>query len=88
MAKHKQVNNNPPSTNSKSRKNISKSLSTRIEAKVNDFDIKGAIKLLSSEDSLASFDDTVFQVLKKNTQNLPVIFRILILLKIIIIICL
>jgi hypothetical protein len=57
--------NNPPSTTSKSRKNISKSLSTRIEAKVNDFDIKGAIKLLSSEDSLASFDDTVFQALKK-----------------------
>jgi hypothetical protein len=32
---------------------------------VNDFDIKGAIKLLSSEDSLASFYDTVFQALKK-----------------------
>jgi hypothetical protein len=37
-----------------------------VEAKVADFDIKGAVKLLSSDDSLASFNEDVAKELKKN----------------------
>jgi hypothetical protein len=40
-------------TVSKKRTNLS--LAKKVEAKVTDFDIKGAVKLLSSDDSLASF---------------------------------
>jgi hypothetical protein len=36
-----------------------------VEAKVVDFDIRGAIKLLSSDDSLASFNEDVAEELKK-----------------------
>jgi hypothetical protein len=36
-----------------------------VEAKVVDFDIKGAVKLLSSDDSLASFNENVAEDLKK-----------------------
>jgi hypothetical protein len=36
-----------------------------VEAKVADFDIRGAIKLLSSDDSLASFSEDVAEELKK-----------------------
>jgi hypothetical protein len=36
-----------------------------VEAKVADFDIKGAVKLLSSDDSLASFNEDVAEELKK-----------------------
>jgi hypothetical protein len=35
-----------------------------VEAKVADFDIKGAVKLLSSDDSLASFNEDVAEELK------------------------
>jgi hypothetical protein len=37
-----------------------------VEAKVADFDIRGAIKLLCSDDSLASFNEDVAEELKKN----------------------
>jgi hypothetical protein len=37
-----------------------------ILAKVTDFDIGGAVKLLSSDDSLASFNEDVAEELKKN----------------------
>jgi uncharacterized protein HemX len=37
-----------------------------VEAKVADFDIKGAVKLLSSDDSLASFNENVAEELKKS----------------------
>jgi hypothetical protein len=36
-----------------------------VEAKVADFDIKGAIKLLPKGDSLASFNENVAEELKK-----------------------
>jgi hypothetical protein len=36
-----------------------------VEAKVDDFDIKGAVKLLCSDDSLASFNEDVAKELKK-----------------------
>jgi hypothetical protein len=36
-----------------------------VEAKLADFDIRGAIKLLSSDDSLASFNEDVAEELKK-----------------------
>jgi hypothetical protein len=36
-----------------------------MEAKVADFGIKGAVKLLSSDDSLASFNEDVAEELKK-----------------------
>jgi hypothetical protein len=37
-----------------------------VEAKEADFDIKGAVKLLSSDDSLASFTEDVVEEFKKN----------------------
>jgi hypothetical protein len=37
-----------------------------VETKVTDFDIKGAVKLLSSDDSLASFNEDVAEELKKH----------------------
>jgi hypothetical protein len=43
------------------------SLAKKVEAKVADFDIKGAIKLLSSDDSLASFNEDVAEELKKKS---------------------
>jgi hypothetical protein len=44
-------------TSSKRRTHLS--LAKKVEAKVADFDIKGAVKLLSSDDSLASFNEDV-----------------------------
>jgi hypothetical protein len=41
------------------------SLAKKVEAKVADFDIKGAVKLLSSDHSLASFNEDVAKELKK-----------------------
>jgi hypothetical protein len=41
------------------------SLTKKVEAKVADFDIRGAIKLLSSDDTLASFNEDVAEELKK-----------------------
>jgi hypothetical protein len=38
-----------------------------VETKVADFDIKGAVKLLSSDDSLASFNEDVAEELKTKT---------------------
>jgi hypothetical protein len=38
-----------------------------MEAKVTDFDIRGAIKLLSSDDSLAAFNEDVAEELKKTS---------------------
>jgi hypothetical protein len=38
-----------------------------VEAKVANFDIKGAVKLLSSDDSLALFNEDVAEELKKKT---------------------
>jgi hypothetical protein len=51
-------------TASKKRKHLS--LAKKVEAKVADFDIKGAVKLLSSDDSLASFNEDVAEELKKS----------------------
>jgi hypothetical protein len=51
-------------TGSKKRTNLS--LAKKVEAKVADFDIRGAVKLLSSDDSLASFNEDVAEELKKN----------------------
>jgi hypothetical protein len=51
-------------TGSKKRTNVS--LAKKVEAKVADFDIRGAVKLLSSNDSLASFNEDVAEELKKN----------------------
>lgn len=39
-------------------------MAKRIEAKVNDFDIKGAIQILSSSDKLASFNEETFSKLQ------------------------
>jgi hypothetical protein len=50
-------------TGYKKRTNLS--LAKKVEAKVADFDIRGAIKLLSSDDSLASFNEDVAEELKK-----------------------
>jgi hypothetical protein len=50
-------------TGSKKRTNVS--LAKKVEAKVADFDIRGAVKLLSSDDSLASFNEDVAEKLKK-----------------------
>jgi hypothetical protein len=50
-------------TGSKKRTNLS--LAKKVEAKVADFDIRGAVKLLSSDDSLASFNKDVAEELKK-----------------------
>jgi hypothetical protein len=44
-------------TVSKTRTNLS--LAKKVEVKIADFDIKGAVKLLSSDDSLASFNEDV-----------------------------
>jgi hypothetical protein len=52
-------------TGSKKRTNLS--LDKKVEAKVADFDIRGAVKLLSSDDSLASFNEDVAEELKKKT---------------------
>jgi hypothetical protein len=51
-------------TSSKRRTHLS--LAKKVEAKVADFDIKGAVKLLSSDDSLASFNEDVAEELKKS----------------------
>jgi hypothetical protein len=51
-------------TTSKRRTHLS--LAKKVEAKVAYFDIKGAVKLLSSDDSLASFNEDVAEELKKN----------------------
>jgi hypothetical protein len=51
-------------TASKKRKHLS--LAKKVEGKVADFDIKGAVKLLSSDDSLASFNEDVAEELKKS----------------------
>jgi hypothetical protein len=50
-------------TGSKKRTNLS--LAKKVEAKIADFDIRGAVKLLSSDDSLASFNENVAEELKK-----------------------
>jgi hypothetical protein len=52
-------------TGSKKRTNLS--LAKKVEAKEADFDIRGAVKLLSSDDSLASFNEDVAEELKKKT---------------------
>jgi hypothetical protein len=52
-------------TGSKKRTNLS--LAKKVEAKIADFDIRGAVKLLSSDDSLASFNENVAEELKKKT---------------------
>jgi hypothetical protein len=47
------------------KKKINKpSLSKIIEAKMNDFDVKGSVRLLSSNDTLATFDDETLEILK------------------------
>jgi hypothetical protein len=40
------------------------SLSKIIKAKMNDFDVKGCVRLLSSHDTLATFDDETLEILK------------------------
>jgi hypothetical protein len=50
-------------TGYKKRSNLS--LAKKVEAKVADFDIRGAVKLLSSHDLLASFNEDVVEELKK-----------------------
>lgn len=51
-----------PTSNSKP-SNKQSSLSSRVEAKLADFDIRGAVKLMSSTDSLASDSDNTFEQL-------------------------
>jgi hypothetical protein len=50
-------------TVSKKRTNLS--LAKKVEAKVTNFDIKGVVKLLSSDNSLTSFNEDVAEELKK-----------------------
>jgi hypothetical protein len=54
-----------PQIRTVSKKRIHLSLAKKVEAKVADFDIKGAVKLLSSDDSLASLNEDVAEELKK-----------------------
>jgi hypothetical protein len=53
-----------PQIRTASKKRTHLSLAKKVEAKVADFNIRGAIKLLSSDDSLASFNEGV--AIKKN----------------------
>jgi hypothetical protein len=48
-----------PQIRTVSKKRTNLSLAKKVEAKVSDFDIKGTVKLLSSDDSLASFKEDV-----------------------------
>jgi hypothetical protein len=57
-----------PQIRTVSKKRTNLSLAKKVEAKVADFDINGAVKLLlSSDDSLASFNEDVAEELKKKT---------------------
>jgi hypothetical protein len=55
-----------PQIRTVSKKRTNLSLAKKVEAKVADFDIKGAVKLLSSDDSLVSFNEDVAEELKKS----------------------
>jgi hypothetical protein len=55
-----------PQIRTASKKRTHLSLAKKVEAKVADFNIREAIKLLSSDDSLASFNEGVAKDLKKN----------------------
>jgi hypothetical protein len=55
-----------PQIRTVSKKPTNLSLAKEVEAKVADFYIKGAVKLLSSDDSLASFNEDVAEELKNN----------------------
>jgi HD-GYP domain-containing protein (c-di-GMP phosphodiesterase class II) len=55
-----------PQIRTGSKKLTNLSLAKKVEEKVADFDIRGAVKLLSSDDSLASFNEDVAEELKKN----------------------
>jgi hypothetical protein len=57
-----------------SKKRTILSLAKKVEAKETDFDIKGAVKLLSSDDSLASLNEDVAEELKKNILTISRIF--------------
>jgi hypothetical protein len=48
-----------PQIRTASKRRTHLSLAKKVEAKVTDFDIKGTVKLLSSDDSLASFNEDV-----------------------------
>jgi hypothetical protein len=48
-----------PQIRTASKRRTHLSLAKKVEAKVTDFDIKEAVKLLSSNDSLASFNEDV-----------------------------
>jgi hypothetical protein len=54
-----------PQIRTVSKTRINLSLAKKVEAKVADFDIKVAVKLLSSDDSLASLNEDVAEELKK-----------------------
>jgi hypothetical protein len=54
-----------PQIRTGSKKSTNLSLAKKVEAKVADFDIRGAVKLLSSDDSLASFNEDVAEELLK-----------------------
>jgi hypothetical protein len=54
-----------PQIRTVSKKHIHLSLATKVEATVADFDIKGAVKLLSPDDSLGSLNEDVAEELKK-----------------------
>jgi hypothetical protein len=56
-----------PQTRTASKKHTHLSLAKKVEAKVADFDIRGVIKLLSSDDSLASFNEDVAEELEKKS---------------------
>jgi hypothetical protein len=53
-----------PQIRTVSKKRTNLSLAKKVEAKVSDFDIKGTVKLLSSDDSLASFKEDVAEEFK------------------------
>jgi hypothetical protein len=54
-----------PQIRTVSKKSTNLSSAKKVEAKVDYFDIKGAVNLLSSDDSLASFNEDVAEELKK-----------------------
>jgi hypothetical protein len=54
-----------PQIRTVSKKRTNLSLAKKVEVKVADFDVKG-VKLLSSDDSLASFNEDVAEEFKKN----------------------
>jgi hypothetical protein len=58
-----------PQIRTVSKKRTNLSLAKKVEAKVVDFDIKEAVKLLSSDDSLSSLNEDITEEFKKNISH-------------------